>query len=426
MNPSQAPQFRGLVPVIGLMSMIGPFSIDTYLPSFPFIAEGLGVELPALAQTLSFYLIAFAAATLLWGPLSDRFGRRRMLLWSLTLYTFASAGCAWSDSLSTLLFWRAVQGAAACGGMVIGRAVVRDVYQGAQAQRAMAHVMLVFAVAPALAPVLGGWLQAAFGWRSVFYFLTLFGGFAVALVLFRLPETLPVGARQSIRPRPVALQYLRVARHGGFLALVAVLALGFGGLFLYIAGSPALIFDHLGLAEGDFGVFFIPAVAGLMGGSFLAGRIAHAWSGRRIMLTAFGVLGAAALANLGAALWIEPNAFSVVPPLVLYAFGVALMMPKVTVMALDCFPAHRGTAAAVQGFMQMGFNALIAGALMPLVAPSLMWLALAQGVLLIASAGLWFGRGRLMEGAATDRWAQRPVPRKAATCKTSQAPRREG
>lgn len=385
----------GLVPVIGLITMIGPFSIDTYLPSFPFIAEGLGVDLHALAQTLSFYLIAFAAATLVWGPLSDRFGRRWMLLLSLTLFALASVGCAYSGSLPVLLVWRAVQGAAACGGMVIGRAVVRDVYQGAQAQRAMAHVMLVFAAAPALAPVLGGWLQAAFGWRSVFHFLTLFGVFAVFLVFWRLPETLPQGARQSIHPRSVGAHYWRALRHARFLALVAVLASGFGGLFLYITGSPALIYDHLGLGEADFGVFFIPTVAGLMGGSMLAGRIAHRWSARRVMNTAFGLLGLAALANVASALWVAPTVLSVVAPLVLYAFGMALMMPNVTVMALDCFPKNRGMAASVQGFMQMGFNAVIAGALMPWVAPSLLWLALAQTGLLAVSAVLWFGRARV-------------------------------
>jgi len=376
---------KGLIPVIGLVSMIGPFSIDAYLPSFPAIAQGLGVSLPALAQTLSVYLIAFAAATLVWGPLSDRFGRRRMLLTSLVLFVVASVGCALAESFPMLIVWRALQGAFACGGMVIGRAVVRDVYEGPMAQRAMSHVMLVFAVAPALAPVIGGWLESMFGWRSVFQFLALFGLFALVLVFRWLPETHPQVARQSIHPRSVGGNYLRALRHGRFLALVAVLSLGFGGLFLYISGSPALIYDHLGLGESDFGLFFIPAVAGLMSGSWLSGRIAHSWPPLKIIKLGFSVLGVAFTANLFGALWLEPGVFSVVTPLVMYAFGVALIMPVLSVQALDCFPHHIGMASAVQGFAQMAFNAVVAGFLMPMTAPSLIHLALAQGLLLCGS-----------------------------------------
>jgi len=371
--------------VIGLISMIGPFSIDTYLPSFPAIAQGLSVGLPALAQTLSIYLIAFAAATLLWGPLSDRFGRRPTLLVSLTLFIVASIGCALAESYSMLMLWRACQGAFACGGMVIGRAVVRDVYEGPMAQRAMSHVMLVFAAAPALAPVIGGWLESLFGWRSVFQFLALFGLFAVVLVFRWLPETHPQAARQSIHPRSVGANYLRALRHGRFLTLVAALSLGFGGLFLYISGSPALIYDHLGLGEGDFGLFFIPAVAGMMAGSWLSGRIAHSWPPLKILRLGFAVLAVAFIANLLDALWSAPALLSVVAPLVVYAFGVTLIIPVLTVQALDCFPHNRGMASAVQSFAQMSFNAVVAGFLMPITASSLVYMALAQGLLLCAS-----------------------------------------
>ncbi len=371
--------------MIGLISMIGPFSIDTYLPSFPAIAQGLGVGLPALAQTLSIYLVAFAGATLVWGPLSDRFGRRPTLLVSLSLFIVASIGCALAESYASLMLWRACQGAFACGGMVIGRAVVRDVYAGAMAQRAMSHVMLVFAAAPALAPVIGGWLESLFGWRSVFLFLALFGLFAVVLVFRGLPETHPQAARHSIHPRSVGGNYLRVLRHGRFLALVAALSLGFGGLFLYISGSPALIYDHLGLGEGDFGLFFIPAVAGMMAGSWLSGRIAHSWSPLNILKLGFAVLAVAFTANLLDALWSTPGLLSVVAPLVVYAFGVTLVIPVLTVQALDCFPHNRGMASAVQSFAQMSFNAVVAGFLMPLTASSLVYMALAQGLLLCAS-----------------------------------------
>ncbi len=379
----------GLVPVIGLVSMIGPFSIDTYLPSFPHIAAALGVALPELAQTLGFYLFAFAVATLLWGPLSDAFGRRRVLLVSLLGFIVASVGCALAGSLGELLLWRTVQGVAACGGMVIGRAVVRDVYHGPQAQRAMAHVMLVFAMAPAIAPVIGGWLEQQFDWHAVFWFLALFGVVSLLLVWRRLPESHPPEARQSIHPRAVGGAYLMALRHLTFLALVGALSAAFGGMFLYITGSPALIYDHLGLGEGDFGWFFIPAVSGMMSGSWLAGRTAHRWTPRYTVGTALLILSFAFGLNLVDAWLFTPTLFGVVAPLVLYAFGVALMMPNLSVLALDCFPHNRGMAAAVQGFAQMGFNALIAGLLMPWVAPSLLWMALAQGALLLIAWLFW-------------------------------------
>ena len=374
-----------LVAVIGLISMIGPFSIDTYLPSFPAIAQGLDVGLSELAQTLSVYLIAFAVATLIWGPLSDRFGRRGTLLISLVLFIVASIGCALAESFSMLLVWRAFQGAFACGGMVIGRAVVRDVYEGPMAQKAMSHVMLVFAAAPALAPVIGGWLEALFGWRSVFQFLALFGLFTVVLVYYCLPETHPQAARRSIHPRSVGANYLRVLRQGSFLALIAALSLCFGGLFLYITASPALIYDHLGLGEGDFGLFFIPTVAGLMMGSWLSGRIAHRWLPLQILKLGFAVLGIAFTVNLVSSLWLATSVLSVVSPLVLYAFGVALIMPVLSVQALDRFPRKRGLTSAVQGFAQMAFGAIVAGFIMPMTAHSLVYLALAQGLLLFAS-----------------------------------------
>jgi DHA1 family bicyclomycin/chloramphenicol resistance-like MFS transporter len=253
------------------------------------------------------------------------------------------------------------------------------------AQRAMSHVMLVFAAAPALAPVIGGWLESLFGWRSVFLFLALFGLFAVVLVFSGLPETHPQAARHSIHPRSVGANYLRVLRHGRFLTLVAALSLGFGGLFLYISGSPALIYDHLGLGEGDFGLFFIPAVAGMMMGSWLSGRIAHSWPPLKILKLGFAVLAVAFIANLLDALWSTPGLFSVVAPLVVYAFGVTLVIPVLTVQALDCFPHNRGMASAVQSFAQMSFNAVVAGFLMPLTASSLVYMALAQGLLLCAS-----------------------------------------
>jgi DHA1 family bicyclomycin/chloramphenicol resistance-like MFS transporter len=371
------------------MSMIGPFSIDTYLPSFPAIAAEFGVGLGAMAQTLSVYLIAFAVTTLFWGPLADSFGRRRVVLVAMLLYVLASFGCALTDNLPHMLMLRLLQGVAASGGIVIARAVIRDVYDGAHARRAMAQVMMMFALAPAAAPIIGGWLHEWLGWRAVFHFLALYGLVTLALMLWSLPETHPLHLRQSFHPRAVLGNYRGALRHGRFLALVLTFCFCFGGLFLYIVGSPAIIFDHLGLGANSFAVQFVPMVAGVICGSWLAGRLSARVAPERMISSAMALATLAVLLNFAQAHWLEPTPLTVVAPLVLYAFSVALCMPNLTVMALDCFPRNRGMASAVQAFVQMAINALIPALAVPLVAASLRDFALAQGGFLLLAVLLW-------------------------------------
>lgn len=382
---------RGLIVVVALLSMLGPFTIDTYLPSFPDIQRELGVGEAAMAQTLSLYLLAFAGTTLLWGPLSDSFGRRRVATVSLVGYVAASVGCVLAPSFPALLGFRMLQGLAASGGMTIGRAVIRDVYAGPRAQRAMSSVMFVFALAPAIAPIIGGLLHEWWGWRSVFVFLTLYGIAALVLVRFALPETLHRDARQTIRPLSVLRSYGRAVAQPRFVALVLGIACAFGGIFLYVAGSPAIVFDHLGYGAEDFAVLFVPMVAGLMLGSFVSGRVAHRAAPNATVSVAFVLMVAAVLANLAQAHWLPPAAWNLIGPLVLYAFGAALAMPGVTVMALDCFPRQRGMASAAQGFIQMATMAVISGTLVPLVIGRVEYFAYGQAALFALSLLLWAG-----------------------------------
>ena len=380
---------RGLVIVVALLSMLGPFTIDTYLPSFPSIQEELGVGPASMAQTLSFYLLAFATTTLFWGPVSDAFGRRRAVAASLLVYVATSLGCALAPDFATLLVFRVLQGLAASAGVVIGRAMIRDVHAGPKAQRAMSSVMLLFALAPALAPIVGGLLQDAFGWRSVFYFLAAYGVAALALVRFAMPETLPRHARQSIHPLRVLGAYARTLRRPRFLALVLAIGLAFGGLFLYVAGSPAVVFDHLGFGADDFAVLFVPFVGGLMLGSFVSGRLAHRWPAPLIVRAAFAAMLTASLLNILQALWLPPAPWNVIGPLALYASGAALALPGITVMSLDCFPQQRGVASGMQGFVQMVVMAAVGGALMPLVHERIAWFAIGQFALLCVALLCW-------------------------------------
>jgi len=368
--------------------MVGPFSIDAYLPSFPDIEATFGISRALLSQSLSVYLAAFAASTLLWGPLADRFGRRWVIMGSLSLYILASVGCALAADATTFIVWRTLQGFAASGGMIAGRAMIRDAHDASSAHRAMSQVTLVFALAPAIAPVLGAWLHDHYGWRSVFWFLCLFGALLIVMTAL-IRETLSVAQRQSVNPRIVARVYARTLQHRQFPLMVLSLGFTFAGIFLYIAGAPTVIYDFLGLGTGDFAVQFIPMVAGLMLGAFISSRLSQRWSPVRIIGTGFGVLATGVVLNLAQVSLFEATILYTIGPLVVYAIGTAMIMPAITILALDCFPHHRGTAASMQGFFQMLINAAVAGLALPALHAQRHWFVIGQALFLSIALILW-------------------------------------
>jgi MFS transporter, DHA1 family, multidrug resistance protein len=375
--------------IVALLSMVGPFTIDAYLPSFPDIEATFGISRAMLTQSLAVYLAAFAVSTLLWGPLSDRIGRRLVILGSLSLYVVASIGCALANDSASFLILRTLQGIAASGGFIAGRAMIRDAHDAESAHRAMSQVTMLFALAPAVAPVLGAWLHDLFGWRSVFWFLSVFGALLVMMTLF-IEETLAEKQRQSFRPSSVARVYIRTLKHRRFLLMILSLSCSFAGLFLYIAGAPTVIYDFLGLGSDDFGVQFIPMVGGLILGSFLSSRLSHRWPATRIIAVGFGIMLLAVVLNLVQVKLFEVTILFTIAPLVMYAFGVAMVMPGVTILALDCFPHHRGAAASMQGFSQMMMNAGVASIAVPLLHTQAQYFVVGQVVFLLAALVLWY------------------------------------
>ncbi len=372
-----------------MTTMIGPFTIDTYLPSFPAIEAEFGISRALLSQSLAFYLAAFAISTLILGPLADRLGRRRVILGSLLFYLAASLGCALSDSYGAFLFFRLMQGVAAGGGLAAGRAMIRDVHNPQDAQRAMSQVMMLFAIAPAIAPVIGGWLHDVFGWHSVFYFLALYSGLVFLLMLLLIPETLAPALRQSFHPASVARVYGRTLVHRRFLSLIFIVSCYFGGMFLYIAGAPTVIFDFMKLDSSDFAALFVPMVAGMISGAWLSGRLAHRWPAQRTVKLALGMMALGALLNVAQALWLPAMAVTMIVPLMFYTCGIGIAMPAMTVMSMDCFPQNRGTASALHGFVQMLGNALIASVAVPLLSSQPSHLALGQLALMAIALLLW-------------------------------------
>jgi len=388
-----------LTVIAALLSMIGPFTIDAYLPSFPDIETEFGIGRALLSQSLGVYLLAFAVSTLLWGPLSDRIGRRRVILLSMAFYMLGSIGCALAPDADTFMLLRVLQGLAASGGFIASRAMIRDAHDAEAAHRAMSQVMLLFALAPAVAPVLGGWLHDQYGWRSVFWFLSAFGCVLLMMALF-IRETLGDAQRQSIRPGVVLRVYVGTLTHGTFPALVMIVSLSFAALFIYIAGAPTVVFDVLGLGSNDFGWLFVPIVSGLALGAIVSSRLAHRWPRQNTINTGLRLMFAATVVNLALAALTAPGIVTVIGPLVVYVIGLALLMPAITVLALDCMPRNRGTAASMQGFIQMTSNAAVASLVVPLLQARRLNYVLAQALFLLLAVMVW---RRLMHQAQRKR-----------------------
>lgn len=387
--PTAAPRHRGLAAMLAALSAVGPFSIDAYLPSMPEIGRVFHASPLLVQQTLTAYMATFALMTLWHGAISDALGRRRVTLVVLALFTLASAGCALAWSIESLLVFRALQGMTAGAGMVVGRAIVRDVFEGAAAQRLMSQVTLVFAVAPAVAPVLGGWLHVWLGWRAVFGFLVLFTS-TVWLVCWRmLPETLPLDRRQSLRPGFLLASYGRVLTTPTFVALSFAVTLNFAAIFLYIVSAPVFLLQHLRLSETEFLWLFGPATTGMVTGAWLSGRLAGHITRRQTVWWGYGIMAAAALGNLGLNLLVPPGVPWSVLPIYVYFAGSALSMPSLTLMALDLFPEQRGLASSCQAFVQTTGNAVTTALVAPLVWTTTVTLATGEFAMLALGLGFF-------------------------------------
>ena len=366
------------------MGMVGALAIDTYLPSMPAIGQAFNVGPVAVQQTLSVFLFTFAFMMLFHGTLSDSFGRRPVILVALSVYTLSSLGAVFAPSFGWLLVCRALQGLSAGAGSVIGQAVVQDRFSGPQAQKMMSHIMMVFGLAPALAPVLGGWLHVTFGWRSTFVFLALFGALMVALVVKLLPESLPPEKRHAFHPVAIGRNYLKVLANHNFLLLALAVGLGFSGLSLYIGSAAYFVMQILHLPETAFAWLFIPLVGGFVFGSAWGGKRAGNWSPERTTWTGGGIMAVGCALNVGYnALYVAAVPWAVLP-LAVYTFGLSVAIPPIQLRALSLFPDNRGLASSLLAFIQMMAFALVSGFVAPLLFDSAYKLAwgLVAGVVL--------------------------------------------
>ncbi|WAC64597.1 multidrug effflux MFS transporter [Pseudoxanthomonas sp. SL93] len=377
--------------LLGGLAMFGPFSIDTIFPAFPAMGAQLGADKVAMQQTISVYLLTYALMSLVHGPLSDAFGRRKVILGGLSVFLLASVGCALSTDMGTLLFFRALQGLSAGVGFIVGRAVVRDVHHGDDAQRLMSQVSMIFGIAPAIAPIVGGWILGWSAWPMIFWFLA---GFSLLLMLSVgawLPETHPKEVRLKVSPRHLLRDYFAILGNRRFLRLAAAGSLSFGGLFLYIASAPAFVMDLLHLNEQQFAWLFLPTIGGMVLGAFLSGRSAGRVEGRRLVAIGFGCMAVAMVANVGYNAW-AGDAMRIpwaVMPMTLAALGVALVFPILTLSILDMYPRQRGAASSLQAFSNLVVNAIIAGVLSPLLSHHGLHLALGMAGFTLLGWLMW-------------------------------------
>lgn len=352
-NPSFPPRvkYRRLSIILAALAIIGPFSVDTYFASFPDIAAHFQITELRVQQTLSFYLMALAGMNLFHGALSDSFGRRPVIATALVVYTVSAGLCGLVDQYWMLLALRVVQGLAAGAGMIVGRAIIRDSFSGAEAHGAMAQVTVVSGIGPIAAPIAGGWIHLWFGWRGPFIFLAIMGAALWALCFLGLPETLARESRHSLHAGKLLRSYAQAVCNPGFLMICLSLGLGGGGFLLYVATAPDVVLNILKLSGTQFGWVFVPMVTGLIAGSALSAKLANRVKAQRLVAAGFFLMAGGALLNMAISLWLMRLPWAILA-LPVYTFGFALVAPIATIQALDLLPTRRGLASSLQGFIQ--------------------------------------------------------------------------
>ncbi len=345
--------------VLTLLTGFGPMSTDVYLPSLPTLVTAFDTDIATVQLTLSVFLVGFAVAQLVYGPVSDRFGRRPAILAGVAIFTAASVACALATSVEMLILCRFLQALGACCGPVLGRAVVRDLYGPERSARILAYMSMSMALAPAIGPMIGGVLQQEFGWQATFWLLVGFGALMLASVLGLLGESNRHRDPLATSPARLVRNYASLLRHRRYIGYVAIVACSYSAIFTFISGSSFVLSGMLGLSPPVYGACFGVVCIGYICGTFGSGRLTLRLGINRMIAAGTLVMlaGAAVMAGLAAAgvftVW------AVVGPFFVVMIGVGLTLPNAIAGAIAPFPAMAGTASALMGFLQMTLAALV-------------------------------------------------------------------
>jgi MFS transporter, DHA1 family, multidrug resistance protein len=395
--------------LLAAFTMLGPFSIDTYLPAFPTMQAELPATEVQMQLSLTLYFVGFAIVTLFHGAISDAIGRKPVIVGTLAVHALGSIGCALSDSITGLLAFRLLQGMFAGAGFVIGRAIVRDLFDGDEAQRQLSRIQMLFAAAPIIAPILGGWLIAHSTWQSIFWFLASYAGLLVLWAKLALPESHAHEQRLPFSAKSLLQTYSKIFFSKRFQCLAAVPSINFMGFFVYIAGAPALLLGHLQLTTKQFAFLFTPAIAGITLGAFIAGKMAGRLSMRKQVATGFSIMAVASVANLLVSAFVAPNVWVHIPPFALYAVGMAMMTPSITIALLDAFSWARGSVSGLQSSCNVAMMAVITAFIVAPAQQSLLGFA----IVMFASQAIGFLIWRWYVRDFGDNKTDAPPPKKA-------------
>ncbi|MCC7412331.1 MAG: multidrug effflux MFS transporter [Gammaproteobacteria bacterium] len=347
--------------IIAGFTALGPLSTDMFLPALPGMVQALGTSIEALQLTLSVYLFGFALSHLCYGPLADRYGRRPVLAAGLVAYVLASAGCAQSTSVETLIAFRLLQAFGASAAIVIGRAMIRDIYGPLEAGRVLSYMASIMAVAPMLAPTLGGYLTSWLGWSSVFWVLGSIGLAGLILLLVVVPESFPERNLEALRPGGLWRSAVTLLRHRLFLGYAATSGSLFAAFFAFISGAPYVFVDHLGMRPEHFGFLFMGIGGVYMVTTAIVGRVHHRYDSARLTGVGAGLAAAAGVAMLVVAALDVGSALVLICPQFVLVAAAGMVLPQSLAGALAPFPRIAGSASALLGFLQMVLAAVVGG-----------------------------------------------------------------
>jgi DHA1 family bicyclomycin/chloramphenicol resistance-like MFS transporter len=344
-----------LLALLATLVALGPLSVDMYIPAMPAMMAALDTDVSHMHLTLSAYLVGFAVFHLACGPLADRYGRKPVLYAGLFLFVLGCLGCAGSTTINQLLVFRLLQGIGACVGPTLARTVTRDLFGASRAARALSLIAMLMALAPAVAPTVGGVMLLFLPWTSIFVFLAVYGGALTLLIRRLLPESLP--RRQSLHPLAILSNYRELLTNSMYLSVTTAGGLVYAGLLAYISSSSFVYIDMLGVPVEYFGLIFLTAVAGYMIGSGISARLAHRLASEELMLGgAVLALLASAITLAAATVW-PSSVFALMLPMIFYSTGLGLVLPHAMAIAMRPFPHIAGTASALLGFIQMSLSA---------------------------------------------------------------------
>lgn len=346
------------VVTLAALTALGPLATDMYLPAMPSMAEALGTGPERVQLTLSFYMAGFALAQLFCGPLSDRFGRRPVMIGGFALFLVASLLCAFAPNIEWLLAGRFLQALGGAAGPVLARAAVRDIHEPLEAARVLSYMASTMAMAPALAPVVGAGLLLFFGWQSIFLLLALYAVAMLAILIWLLPEPLPVEHRQSIVPRAILGNYRMLLGQRAFIGYTLTNATAFAGMFAYLSGSSFVLIEFMGVSPTLYGLLFMLTVAGFFCGSLISGRYSRRLGSDRLIRHATWLCALGGVSMAALALFSVYSPWAVILPYIFYMVGFGIIMPQSMAGALAPNPQCAGSASSLFGFLQMTIAAL--------------------------------------------------------------------